>query len=76
MNFARSALCLLKLDTYLLENIGLCKYMCEKFVAFGLILRLKLLPKPSGLGPLDVRVNQTFHEIYVLKSPNGMPVAA
>ena len=24
--------------------------MCENFVAFGLILQLKLLPKPSRLG--------------------------
>ena len=28
--------------------------MCENFVAFGLILRLILLPKPSGFGPIDV----------------------
>ena len=26
----------------------------KNFVAFGLILRLKLLPKPSGFGPIDV----------------------
>ena len=50
--------------------------MCKNFVAFGLILRLKLLPKPSGFGPIDCRVNQTPHEIYIIKSPNGVPVAA
>ena len=64
----------MNLGTYLLED--LCKYMCEKFVVpvFGLILRLKLLLKPPGFGPKDMRVNQTSYIIYILKAPNGVPL--
>ena len=30
----------------------------------------------SGFRPIDMCVSQTSHEIYILKSPNGVPVAA
>ena len=57
---------------YLLEDIHTLYVHVKNFVAFGLILWVK----PQGFGPIDLCVNQTSHKIYILKSSNGVPVAA
>ena len=53
--------------------------MCEKFCGIWANIAAQIASEAKDSGPLTCRhcrVNQIPHEIYIIKSPNGVPGAA